>query len=495
MSEEFAEVIDRLLEQKLQARLLSRALRDYPETERERLLGQIDRLSHRLATLIESARTMGTEQPLEDLLRRLLALISEAFDAERSSLFLYDDESGELYSRLAEGDLVDEIRFPATVGIAGEVFTSGQGRRVDDAYAEPGFNRAVDEETGYLTRSILCVPVRTQAGEIIGVAEVLNCRHGHFSPEDQLLLTAFTCHISVLLEKARLTELVQRSRHGESQIRALSQVISSELRLDALLEKTMSISSEILDAERSTLFLHDPERHQLWSRVAEGLEHKVIRIPEDAGIAGTVWHTGRPIIIPDAYQDRRFRPEVDRETGFRTRSVLSVPIIGASGQVIGVMQVLNKRSGTFTRRDQYRLEVLAAQSAIALENAQCYEELVRERDFTDTILESMGCALVVLDHDFRVSRVNLAARRLLGLGQQSRLVGRELRDLTGGDNDGLLEAVARVAENGSPAFLSRLPLLRRDERVVEIDLGIDLLPGEEGQEAGYVLSFRASAPG
>ena len=121
----------------------------------------------------------------------------------------------------------------------------------------------------------------------------------------------------------------------------------------------------------------DPVKNELWSRVAEGLGNKEIRIPITAGIAGLVATTGNPVRISDAYQDPRFNPEVDKKTGYQTRSILCIPMRNRRGQVIGVFQVLNKRDGEFTPLDEQLLASLSSQAAVAVENAKLYEEVQR----------------------------------------------------------------------------------------------------------------------
>src|SRR6202023_3704146 len=109
------------------------------------------------------------------------------------------------------------------------------------------------------------------------------------------------------------------------------------------------------DAERSTLFVYDPAKDELWSKVAEGTEQKQIRIPAAAGIAGATVTSGDVLNIPDPYADPRFNREIDRTSGFRTRNLLNVPVIDRTGEPLGVVQVLNKRGGPFTKGEERAL--------------------------------------------------------------------------------------------------------------------------------------------
>ncbi|KPK83014.1 MAG: hypothetical protein AMJ81_08560, partial [Phycisphaerae bacterium SM23_33] len=138
--------------------------------------------------------------------------------------------------------------------------------------------------------------------------------------------------------------------------------------LDELLGLVITSSMELLEAERATLFLYDQTTGELVSRIAHGAEE--IRLPGDAGIAGAVARNRRVLNIPDAYADHRFNREVDRRTGFRTRNILAVPLLDHDGQLVGVLEVLNKRGAGFSPQDVTLAETLAAQAGVVLQRAR-----------------------------------------------------------------------------------------------------------------------------
>jgi CheY-like chemotaxis protein len=139
------------------------------------------------------------------------------------------------------------------------------------------------------------------------------------------------------------------------------------------------LAREVVDemaADRSSIFLLDGDRHELWSRVALGMGRQIIRFPADRGIAGHVAETGNVLNVPDPYADPRFNQTVDRQTGYRTRSILCGPLRGGDGRTLGVLQVLNKRGGgPFVARDVRRFERLLSRCSHALENAVTYDQL------------------------------------------------------------------------------------------------------------------------
>jgi HD-GYP domain-containing protein (c-di-GMP phosphodiesterase class II) len=155
----------------------------------------------------------------------------------------------------------------------------------------------------------------------------------------------------------------------------VSKALAAERRLDALFPRIVEEAARVTDADRCTLFVADREKGELWSKVAQGAEE--IRIPLGAGIAGAVATAGRPLRIADAHADPRFDAEVDRATGYRTRSILAVPMWNTRGEVVGVLEALNRKDGEFTDEDQELLGALAGPAASALENAILNEEIER----------------------------------------------------------------------------------------------------------------------
>ena len=149
------------------------------KTDANAVLDQAKRL-HLAETLVEVSRTVAALDTLDEILASLVAMTAGALRAERATLFLDDPATHELYSRSMTEHGPREIRMRNDRGIAGRVFHTGEGMVVNDAYAHPDFNPEVDETTGYVTRQILCAPIRTGRGELIGVAQVLNRLDGDF---------------------------------------------------------------------------------------------------------------------------------------------------------------------------------------------------------------------------------------------------------------------------------------------------------------------------
>ena len=178
--------------------------------------------------------------------------------------------------------------------------------------------------------------------------------------------------------------------------------MSAETDFDRLLQLIMKETTRAMDADRSSLFLLDRERSELWSRIALGLEEKKeIRFRSHLGIAGQVATSGQVLNIPEAYDDPRFNKEVDRQTGYRTKTILCTPVRNKEGTIVGVLQVLNKREGVFIPADEEMLEALSSQAAIALENARLYEDLRHAYAELKQLDSMKGNFLANISHELR----------------------------------------------------------------------------------------------
>jgi signal transduction histidine kinase len=181
-----------------------------------------------------------------------------------------------------------------------------------------------------------------------------------------------------------IQKLTAKLKRRENQMRSMQQIgkaLSSVLNQQQLLILIMNEVTKLINAERGTLFLTDPEKGELWSIIAQKAEIKEIRLKIGVGIAGHVAKTGEIINIEDAYQDNRFDPTTDKKTGYRTRSILCMPIREPvkderkKGAIIAVLQILNKINGIFAEEDVELLTTLASPIAISLVNARLYGNL------------------------------------------------------------------------------------------------------------------------
>ena len=423
--------------------------------------------SHRLKMvelLLKVSHEMAAHDTLDDVLRGLVEMTTAELDAERGSLFLNDATTNELYSRVAQGNIKREIRLLNNSGIAGHVFTSGEPMIIHDPYSDERFNRSIDEQTGFLTRNILCVPIRTVKGEVIGVAQTLNKRKGSFTQRDLMLLEAMTTQGTLALQGAQFIERMKAVRAQEMEFVEIVSEVTADIKLGSLLKRVMGEATRLLNAERSTLFLNDDKTHELWSEVGQGLESMQIRLPNHLGIAGAVYTSGKSINIPYAYADLRFNPSFDKKTGYFTRSILCVPIINKHGKTIGVTQVLNKRGGPFSAEDESRLRAFTAQISIALENAKLFADVQNMKNYSEAMLESMSSGVITLDENGKLVTCNAAGLRILRVGPD-RILNRTAAEFFTGDNAWVLDKLKKVVDSGQLEVIMDAEIALTDERI------------------------------
>ncbi|MBL6945395.1 MAG: GAF domain-containing protein [Rhodospirillales bacterium] len=462
-----------------------RATKSTPKPRRKRVrLGEGERL-RQAEMLLDLSKRVAAIESLDEILEILVQMTTAEIGAERGTLFLNDPQTGELYSRVAQGNFKREIRILNTSGVAGHVFTEGEGLIIHDAYADERFNRTVDEQTGFKTETIICAPIKTVMGEVIGVSQALNKKKGSFGEEDLALLEAMTTQAAVALQSRQFVERMKKSRAQEMEFLDIVSDVTSELELGTLLQRVMGEATRMLSSERSTLFLNDPKTNELFSRIAQGDSTGEIRLPNHLGIAGAVFTSGKTINIPYAYADLRFNPAFDKKTGFFTRSILCVPVVNKDGKMIGVTQVLNKRGGPFTGEDESRLKAFTAQVAIALENAKLFEDVQNMKNYADSMLESMSSGVITLDEDANIITCNAAGHRIMKV-EDADVIDHPASDYFSGKNDWVLEKIQKVGETQSSDLVMDAEMEFGGEKL-SINLTVMPLVSGEGKKLGSLV--------
>ncbi len=438
----------------------------------------------RAKDLIALSRQLGELKSTDEALEWLLGVLVTKTKADRGTLFLNDAQTGELHSRVLVGKYRREIRILNNQGIAGHVFTTGESTLVENAYDDPRFDGAVDEKSGYRTETVLCVPMSTTSGEVIGVAQLLNKKGGPFDNEDKLLVEELTQHCSVTLATRQVVERMSQKRQQEIELLDVISDITAEIKLTSLLDKVMKEASRMLKADRGTLFLNDEKTGELYTEIGQGLETKQIRFPNHLGIAGAVFTSSKSVNIPYAYADLKFNPGFDRQTGYFTRSILCVPVVNKTGKVIGVTQMLNKLGGAFTLEDETRLRAFTAQIAIALENAKLFDDVQNIKNYNESILQSMTNGVVTFDNEGTINTCNAAADRILRQRDAS-AVGKKAADVFSGQ-DWLLERIERVSERGAAEVVMDADL-QVEDGVVSVNATVQPLRDIQGDPLGTMV--------
>lgn len=452
---------------------------------------EISRSERTFAALLEIMSALTLERDVDHLLQGIMAKASEWIDAERATLFLIDHESQQLWSKVVQGEGMSEIRVPLASGIVGHVATTGESINIPDAYQDRRFNPEVDRKTGFHTRSVLCMPIRNRSESIIGVLQVLNKKKGVFHQDDEDLLRAFASQTGVVIQNTLLNAEVDKRMRTSQMLLNVMRSVASELELDNLLQKIVGTISEVMNADRATLFLVDPKTGDLWSKVAQGLSLSEIRVPKGKGIVGHVAESGETVNITDAYQDPRFNPEVDRKTGYRTRNMLCMPLRNEARDIIGVLQVLNKKVGVFKAEDESLLDALGSQATIALNNSRLFEEVRFIKNYNESILRTIATGVITLNPDGEVAFSNIAATSVFPITEMifnAHTEGQHFHQICDPELNPELAAGIRHVLDGGEAFTSyQLQFYRGEDDALAINAHVLPLRDQKGKSLGVVM--------
>ena len=383
--------------------------------------------------------------------------------------------------------LVEKINFSPTNSqrkLVGEIKILMSLNRIEKALTSDIINSSIFALLIMIVMiSGLTLAIRNITRPLVNMTEIMRRREGNdFSMN---IKNKYLLREDEIGDIARSLEQDQRNRRDEEKILETTRAIATELKLDVLLRNIMEASSELLDAERSTLFLFDEKKNLLWSRFAQGLEQELIELKPGEGIAGTVWQNGNYEIIEDPYNDARFNPEIDFKTGFKTRNILCIPIRNKEGTIIGVAQALNKRDGKFTDRDVKRLTSLNAQVSAALENAQLFENVLAMRNYNESILKSLTNGVISLDHDRRVQKINKAAENIIKKLNND-IEGSSIETILGVKNTWLYDAIEQVDKTGLEKQISDIDLHSINSKKLAVNMSIAPLKNLEDQSSGFL---------
>nr|XP_032624356.1 dual 3',5'-cyclic-AMP and -GMP phosphodiesterase 11A [Chelonoidis abingdonii] len=363
---------------------------------------------------LELVKDISNDLDLTSLSYKILIFVCLMVEADRSSLFLvegaaagkkslvskfFDVHAGTPLLPCCSTENSNEVQVPWGKGIIGYVAEHGETVNIPDAYQDRRFNDEIDKLTGYKTKSLLCMPIRNNDGEIIGVAQAINKTPGGapFTDDDEKVMQMYLPFCGIAISNA---QLFAASRKEYDRSRALLEVVNDlfeeQTDLEKIVKKIMHRAQTLLKCERcSVLLLEDIESPVVkFTKSFELLSPKCSADAENSfkdsmeksssysdwlinnSIAELVASTGLPVNISDAYQDPRFDAEADQFSGFHIRSVLCVPIWNSNHQIIGVAQVLNRLDGKpFDDADQRLFEAFVIFCGLGINNTIMYDQV------------------------------------------------------------------------------------------------------------------------
>ncbi|MES1913978.1 MAG: hypothetical protein MHM6MM_006119 [Cercozoa sp. M6MM] len=313
----------------------------------------------------------------------------------------------------------DEFVIPI-VGIAGEVVKTGKSIFVHNVAEDQRHFKGLSDDTNLRTRNMLAVPVlasQFQDESVLGVLQAINKNEllgRGFNKNDEQILSAFAAHLATFVSNAQLYSTAKNAAMQSRSLLKVSRALGQQLKIGPLAHVIVTEVQQLLNSERATLFVVDGTDLFTTSAMSCGVGMELpikrdvedkIRFPKSSGLVGVAVMEKRCFVVDDAYKDDRFNRKMDRLTGFRTKSVMCMPIMDNDGDVVAVIQVINKLSEkntviNFSGEDVSLVRAFASQTAVAIGNCNLFEATekalnsaylqIRELKFLLSVTHGMG---------------------------------------------------------------------------------------------------------
>ncbi len=388
-----------------------------------------------LSMLNQVMDNQGFDDILDTTLRSITTKIGASLRADRTTIFLLDEERNELWSIVAESEQSDrslEIRVPADQGIVGEVARTKQIINIPyDFYDDPRSNTAqnYDRRNHYRTYTMLAIPLFNDQGQLIAIIQLINKLQANtdstlplsdridmagFSATDEQQFAANTPLIQMILESFCSYHKTARGQRVAAALMAATRSVNqSSLEPNEILKRVMAAAKDLMVADRSTLWLCDRTTNELWTQIATETGHpQELRIRIGEGFAGKTAELGHPLNIPfDLYDfpGSEIAQQTDQKTGYRTCSLLCMPVFNPDGELMGVTQLVNKKTSSdtdlqpiygqplplcyqtsFDETDQKYMELFNNQVGVILQNAELLAAVRRQEANLRNNLEERG---------------------------------------------------------------------------------------------------------
>lgn len=370
---------------KSQSNNFSAPVQSDQETEQSRL-ERLNKEMREVTTLYNIGVAVGSSLALKEVIKTLYKETSRLIDTSNFAIVIYDEQSKTLNFSLVydQGKPAKpmSLKLSEDRGLTGQVLTSQAPLLVPDFLKTNNLNKTTP---GKVIRSWLGVPILNPSlnnETAQGVIATWSYEPNAFDDHDLWLLSAIGTQAAIAIRNARLYESSQRRAAEMTLINEVARTLSSTLNLEEVLTRIMHEVETTLNVEAGSLLLTDPATGELVFQIALGAKAdqvKPFRIPKGQGIAGEVALTGKPLIVANVDQDKRHFKQLDQTTAFSTRNILCVPLV-LYDQIIGALEVINKKAGSFTQFDLDLLSSIASYAAIAIQNARLHENVLAERD-------------------------------------------------------------------------------------------------------------------
>lgn len=427
-----------------------------------------------LSMLDSMLESQGFDAILDEMLRSITAKTGELLAASTTTIFLLDEDKNELWAMVPKKDGGShEIRIPADgESIAAEVATSKHYVNIPyDFFDDPRSVSAKEQykKTGFRTYTMLALPLLNEQDNLVAVIQLINKLKfperldlpdeenidlDGFSAADEQVFEEFAPSIRLILESSRsLKKATQRQQAASALMESVNSLSKASLDLEDTLKKVMDEAKKLMNADRSTLWLIDQERDDLWTKIPINDQLTEIRLPmQSNSFAAQVARTGETVNIGfDLYNnpDSEISQKTDNKSGYRTCSLLCMPVFNSDKELIGVTQLINKKKqgefpeydpddwprapecwqASFNRTDQEFMKVFNIQAGVALQNAKLFDTVKQQEQMQRDILRSLSDGVISTDKEGNIVAANESAKELLSLDEATSLEGKKIIEI------------------------------------------------------------------
>jgi sigma-B regulation protein RsbU (phosphoserine phosphatase) len=394
--------------------------------------------------LLEVADVVNTTLDLDTTLKRVAELVRKVIDYEIFGILLLNEKTQELYFRFSVGhslEIADRIRIKVGEGVTGVAAQRAEAVLVGDVSKDPRYISAVPN-----VRSEIAVPLIVK-NRVIGVIDIESPQPDHFTEEHKRLLTLIASRMAVGIENARLYTRISRQARTLLLLNEIARELTSILKLDDLFKRIGELLSRLIDYQMFSILLLDSAgeklQHRFSLRFQENIQLKH-DIPLGKGVVGYAAEQKQSALVRDVKKDHRYI-----ESNPETRSELAVPLI-YQDKVIGVLDLEHTRRGFFTEDHERTITTLAAQIAIAIENARLYEEIARQERRLERDLA------MARELQFRLlpqSLPKLANLEIAAKFSPARAIGGDLYDFLSYSQSRTALVIGDISGKGAPAAI------------------------------------------
>lgn len=430
--------------------------------ESARLYEESQRRADELAALVSATAAVTTSLELEEVLRDVAEQMVSLTQADVCTIFDWDRGNNLLTHRITFPESALDIWRDYPTFNPKEYPTIGQVLNNSESLQIHRHDRRISAtENAFLertkTRAALLLPLVAHE-QTIGLATLLDVqRHRPYTQQEIDFAQMLASQAAIAIQNARLYEDTQRQLRVSALLNEASKVINSSLDTNQILQSLLAQMNELLNAEAISIALVDQQNNELVYEVAEGIgSEKIVglRLPSNQGVSGWVMEHGEPALVPDMSQDPRFYREGDRRTGHNTRAMICAPL-QVKDEVLGTVQAINPRQGTFTENDLQLLVNLANLASSALANAQQFTRTQAAEARYLSLFEDSVNPILLTDPDGYVVEANRRAVEILGYDYDE-LLGLPLRSLHKQSGDTVLPALNNDDQNQVKSFTGEI---------------------------------------